>query len=222
MSYDLVQWARMPDPNTTPAGPGFISLAVVPVDPGMIHPLNSGSTVSVRYPGGSYWSIEIAFPELDIAEARSIQPFLYSLQGAFTNFYISLPTYTDPFTGAWDISTPTRQAYQKLRTNSESNSFDIIDWASVSSTGNYITAGDVLKIDNSHKIYYVTSVYLESDVLTVMLNCDVINPINLASSKLQMNDILFKVRSTGAIPALKLGNNGLYAPFSLSLRENIL
>lgn len=222
MSYDLAQWARMPDPNTTPEGPGFTSMGLVPVDPGMIHPLNSGATVSIRYPGGSYWSIEISFPELDIAEARSIQPFLYSLQGAFTDFYIALPTYTEPVTGAWDVGSETKQASGLLRTNLLSNSFDILSWASVSATGNAITAGDVLKIDNSRKIYYVISVSLVSDVLTVVLNCDLINPETLSISKLQMNDILFKVRSTGAIPPLKLGNNGLYAPFSLSLRENIL
>jgi hypothetical protein len=144
------------------------------------------------------------------------------LQGAFTDFYISLPTYSYPQAGAWDVGSDNVQALNLLRTTNLSNTFNILNWANVSTTGNTITVGDVLKFHNSHKIYYVTQVELISNVLTVTLNCDIINPNSLSTSKLQMNDILFKVRSAGAIPPLKLGSNGLYSSFSLSLRENIL
>jgi len=216
MAYDSTL-GRLPDPTTTPAGPGFISVDLAPVDPGMVHSLNSGATVSVRYPGGSYWNISITYPDLDIEQARSLQPFLYSLQGVYSDFYVSIPQHTQPQTGAW----VGYNAQGKIDMGNASNIIEITDWSSMSGT-NDITAGDMLKLSISKKIYFVTKVQQVGTKLIVSLNCDVINPELIGLSFLQMNDILFKVRSTAAIPALKLNSSGLYSSFSLSLRENIL
>jgi hypothetical protein len=215
MSYETL--GRLPDPTTNPAGPGFVSQQILDNTPGMMHNLNHGGSVSVKF-SGSYWTIDIGYPQLTISQANTIIPFIYSLQGGFTNFYVQLPTMANPQTGAW-VSNGIVAGNVSMGTNS--NQLSIANW-STRGTGNELNPGDMLKLTNHNKIYMITNTSLTADIMTLTLNCDVLDPTQVAVASIQPNDIKFRVRQKGAAPGFSLTPEGLYNAFSLSLRENFL
>lgn len=215
MSYENL--TRLPDPTTNPSGPGFISQQLLDNTPGMMHNLNHGGSVSVKF-SGSYWTINIGYPQLTITEASTIMPFIYSLQGGFTNFYIQLPTMANPKTGAWGA---TGIVAGDVYPGSVSNEIDISNW-SLRGSGNELSVGDMLKLSNHNKIYMIVGLELNGDVMTVSFNCDILDITQVAVATIEPNDIKFRVRQKGAAPAFALTPEGLYSPVSLSLRENIL
>jgi len=221
MAYDL-SLGRLPDPTTPIKGPGFKTQQILPNDPGMIHQLNSGASIGVRFPGGNFWEIELSYGALTIAQAKPLKNFLYSLQGGFKNFYVSLPIEAYPATGQWDTNTG---ATNSIRTTSLSNSIDIINWDTISAGGNNLSPGDLIKLSNSNKIYAITSTNYGTaslGTLTVVLNCDVLNPNSIPAASLEGSILKFRVKLVGGVPAFRLNSNGLYEPITLSLKENIL
>lgn len=212
MAYDNLQ--RLPDPTTVPAGPGFISQTLLNNSPGMLHPLNSGGTISVKF-SGDYWTITLGYPQLTIQEGSTIFPFLYSLQGGFVNFYVQLPTRKQPVTGIWDTSTAAKIATGEM-TKVSSTSISIPLW---SSRGGDLSAGDFLKLTTGKKIYMVTGRSLNAGTMTLTLSSDIMSDI--ATAGLEPNDIKIRVRLKGNSPAEALSAEGLYEGFNIVLRENI-
>lgn len=216
MSYEAL--GRLPDPVTNPAGPGFVTQQLVDNTPGMQHPLNNGGSVGIIF-AGQYWEINIGYPQLTPSEMSALMPFLYSLRGGFTNFYIQLPTYVNPQTGAWTTSTDALVAKNSI-TLVNPNTISIPSW---SLRGGDVSVGDMLKFSNMPKIYMVTETSLDlGDVKTITLNADVAWDYLIPTASLEMNDIKFKVRLKGAAPSPSLTADGLYEAFSLSLRENAI
>jgi hypothetical protein len=219
MSYENLQ--RLPDPNTSPQGPGFVSQTLLNNTPGMVHPLNSGESVSVKF-AGDYWTIELAYPQLTITEGATIFPFLYSLQGGFTNFYVQLPTMANPASGYWGTGVDSEVFAQGLVTaGSNSNQIAISTWAVASGSGD-LAAGDLIKISSLKKIFMIVATDLTNDVMTLTLNSEITDTTSLVGSGIQPNDIKFRVRQKGAGPAAALTADGLYQGFTLSLKENTL
>ena len=216
MAYDNLQ--ELPTPNTIPAGPGFVSQTITDNSPGMVHNLNSGGSISVKF-SGNYWTIAIAYPQLTIAEGNTIIPFLYSLQGAFTNFYVQLPTYINPTAGIWSAV----PLASEVSMGSNANQVDVSEWAAnIAASGSTLAAGDMIKFTNSNKIYMIVATSLNADIMTITLNTEVADTAAMAAATLEPNDIKFRVRIEGQAPKASLNADGLYEGFSMSLRENIL
>jgi len=215
MTYDP-NLGRLPDPTTFPAGPGFISQSMVDNSPGMLHVLNSGGTIGVKFKG-NYWSIDIVYPELLYNEpgAPELISFIYGLQGGFNNFYIQLPTHANPALGAF--ANP-QDTLGRVSIGNTANEL-LVDFTGITGT---LSIGDMLKISNSHKIYLVTGVSGSTNATRILLNSDVVDPQTLPTASLEPNDVRFRVRLTGNPPKLKLNANGLYDSINLSMRENIL
>ena len=217
MSYELTL-NQLPDPNTTPPGPGFVSQQIIDKTPGMMHTLNNGGSVSVKF-SGSNWEIQIGYPQLTIAEANTIIPFVYSLQGGFTNFYVQLPTYANPASNPWGA---TSIVAADVSTGTNSNQIDIANWANRGS-GNELAVGDMIKLDTHSKIYLITGALVTAGVMTLTLNCDLsISRTAVDAATIEPNDIMFKVRLKGDAPPFNLTADGLYEGFSLNMRENII
>lgn len=215
MAYENLP--RLPDPTTTPAGPGFIALSYTDNSAGLIHDLNTGGTVSVQY-SGSYWTINIAYPELTSQEAEGFLAFLGTLGGGFRNFYVQLPLFINPATGVWDTSSSTKIAQGALNMGATDREIVIPDW---SSRGGNLSRGDMLKLTNSNKIYKIAKTTLLSNTMTLELNCPLLEPTKLATAGLEPNDIKFRVRLVGSSPEAKFTSRGLYDSFSIQLKENI-
>lgn len=216
MSYENLE--RLPDPNTNPAGPGFITQRFIDNTPGMIHDLNSGASISVSF-AGNYWTLDIAYPELTIPEGNSLLPFLYGLQGPFSNFYVQLADKANPRTGAWVTDTNTDIAKGEMTLES-SRVVRVPEW---STRGGELSPGDLIKFDGSNKIYMVVSVTMDGADALIRLNCEFIGSgTQLGTMGLEPNDIKIRVRIKDRFTPPELTANGLYSGFSLSLKENIL
>jgi len=218
MSYDP-NLKRLPDPFYN-NGLGFISAGAKGIYPGTQHALNSGSVVSVQY-SGSYWEIDLSFPETLADEAIPTLAFLEGLNGSFTPFYVMLPQYRYPRTGAWDVSSAALRAEGDIELVTP-RKIKITSW---STRGGDLSLGDMIKFTNMSKIYRITDrVYNSSeDSIELELSSDIKYPSLLAVAGLEPNDILFRVRlKNNKTPGPVLGNNGIYSGFSISLREDIL
>jgi hypothetical protein len=217
MAYDS-NLGRLPDPTTIPAGPGFVSQQILDNTPGMIHNLNTGGSVSVKF-SGSYWTINIGYPQLTIAQSNEIISFIYGLQGGFTNFYVQLPNKANPASGAWGATGIT---VGNLTNGTNTNQVDVQNWDN-RGAGNELEVGDMIKFTVSNKIYLIVATdYVSAAVGTQTLTLNSDRPSNMAASDLEPNGIQFRVRIRGNPPAFNLNPDGLYEGFSLSLRENIL
>lgn len=209
---------RLPDPTTVPEGPGFLTQSIIDNSPGMVHNLNNGGSISVKF-AGNYWTINIAYPQLTISEMDTLLPFLYSLQGAFSNFYVQLPIHDNPRAGAWATTPPAGD----VSIGSSNNQVEIANWASaISNAGSTLNTGDMLKFTNTNKIYMIVGMSLLADTMTLTLNSEVTDVAAMAAATIEPNDIKFRVRQVGKMPSVLLNADGLYESFSLSLRENIL
>lgn len=215
MAYENL--TRLPDPTTAPAGPGFLSVALTDNSTGLVHPLNTGGTVSVQY-AGNYWSISISYPELTLEEAAPFIPVLDSLSGGFRNFYIQLPMHINPRTGVWDTSTAVKIAQGAITIGTTDREIVIPAW---NLRGGNLSPGDMLKFTNSNKIYRISSASLVDNTMTLQLNCPILEPAKIPSAGLEPNNIMFRVRMLGDPINMEFTSRGLYNSFSISLRENI-
>lgn len=216
MAYENIP--RLPDPTTVPAGPGFVSLNMTDNRPGLVHQLNNGGVVSVQF-NGAYWTFQIGYHELTPQEGLLFFPFLNSVSGGFKDFYVQIPLYINPRTGAWDVSTTTLSATGAI-TLVEDNKVSISNW---STRGGDLSVGDMIKFTNSNKIYQIQDTSLISNTKTLTLNCAVIEPSKISTAGLEPNDIKFRVRTPeGSTFSTQFTSRGLYEPFTLNLRENIL
>lgn len=215
MSYDSTL-ARLPDPFTSPAGPGFTGVSLTDNQPGTIHPLNTGGTIGVKFLG-SYWTIGITFPELFEEESEVLYPFLSAVSGGFENFYVQLPQYVNPKSGPWNISNNTLIAVGAISIGPRPDTIIIPNWSSRG--GNY-QVGDMLKFNNSSKIYRVRAQSLVNNTKTIQLNCDILNPSLVSTSGFEPNDLKFRVRMEGSSTPV-LNSDGLYSTITINLRENI-
>ena len=216
MAYDTTL-PVLPTPNTTPVGPGFVSQALIQNTTGMIHELNDGSSIGVEF-NGSFWTINIAYPELTIAEAAPLIAFFNRIRGPFKSFYVSLPLHSIPQTGAWG-------------SNINGLSVDILDdsllridtWAGESGDAD-ISINDSLKIGNSNKIYSVASRRVHNGHLELGLSSPIVNKDTVSGAVLDMaenNNIQYKVRLTSGMPQFELTPEGIYSGFTISMKENI-
>ncbi len=210
MSYDVL--GRLPDPTTIPAGPGFISLAITDNSPGMVHPLNDGGSVGVKFEG-NYWTVTLGYPKLTPAESIQIHAFLESLGGPFTNFYVELPTLNSLANGNLP-SEPLAANVSQVGVNS--NQLKI-----VGITDNTFSVGDPIKLTNHPKIYKIVNKEIDGSASILTLNCSILSPTTIATASLEIGNILMRVRLTSSFKAPTLNSDGLYEGFSVSLRENI-
>ncbi len=210
MSYEGL--TELPTPYTSPDGPGFVTQALTDNTPGMVHPLNSGDTVSVKFKG-SYWTINIGYPQLTIAEGNKIIPFLYSLQGAFTNFYVSLPNSLYPAAGEFAAGANTQMG-------------DSINKVEVLGRTSGLTAGDFIKFTGINKVYFISHVETTVTSMILTLNCDITDTSAVNAGEVEemseAQPLKFRVRIKGKTPTLSLNADGLYEAFSIELRENTL
>lgn len=218
MAYENLK--RLPDPTTAPAGPGYLSVSLTDNTTGLVHALNNGGSVSVQY-AGNYWTINIGYYSLNLTEAATIIPFMNSVSGGFVNFYVQLPMYVNPKTGAWDQSTAAkrREGAISIVSNSEQKKVLISGW---NLAGGNISAGDMIKFTNSNKIYQVISTSLVSTDMTLELHCPIIEPSKISTCGIEPNDIKFRVRHTGNPVSQTFTNSGLLEPITFNLVENIL
>lgn len=215
MAYENL--TRLPDPTTTPAGPGFMSVSLTDNSTGLLHALNTGGTVGVQY-HGNFWTINISYQELTQSEGDPFLAVLSSLAGGFRNFYVQIPLYTNPKTGVWDTSTSAKIALGEISLGASDREVVISSWAT---RGGNLSAGDMLKFTNSNKIYRVVKTTLASGTMTLELHCPLLEKSKVATAGLEPNDIKFRVRMEQGNLANSFTNRGLYEGFSISLRENI-
>lgn len=212
MSYNTTI-PQLPDPNTTPAGPGFVSVSLTDNSPGIMHSLNTGASVSVKY-AGNYWTINISYPQLTIEEGTTLSSFLYGLGGQFTNFYVSLPIHDYPNSGPIGTGLDT---YSIAAT--KGNTANTI--TSTSSDCNNLAPGDLFKLGSSPKIYMINGIVNDGGTYTITTNSDIITDSGGIIGAIYPNDVKFKVRLTSNSPAFVINSDGLYEAISLTLRENI-
>ncbi len=218
MAYD-VTLPRLPDPTTTFAGPGFTTQSLVSNSPGLNHKLNTGGTISIKY-AGDYWTLSIGIPDTLVDEAQYLIPFIYSVQGSFSNFYVQLPTHVNPSTGVWSVDVDGYSGAGNISLGPTLNSITVTDYNNGGVGGTY-SVGDMLKFSNSHKIYMVTHIHHNLDDADIYLNSEILEPVKIPSSAFQPNGIMFRVRLEN-VPKISLNSEGLYSSFNLQLRENIL
>lgn len=218
MAYDQTI-KRLPDPYYN-NGIGFSSASIKPVATGTSHPLNGGGTVSVAFAGG-YWEIDVSYPETLQHELDTVLPFLDSLEGSFNSFYIMLPQYRYPKTGSWDESTSYKVASGDINLVSAKR-ISIQSW---SQRGGDLNPGDMFKFSNSGKIYRITDKAYSSgsDTVEFELNTLIKYPSLVGTASIEVNDLMFRVElKSNSTPAPVLQPSGIYAGFSISMRESIL
>ena len=216
MAYDS-NIRRLPDPYYN-NGVGFVSASVRGVSTGTSHPLNGGGVVSAKF-SGAYWEIDISYPSTIQAELDTVLPFLESVEGVFNSFYVMLPQYRYPKTGAWDVSTAALRAEGAI-TLVNDKTISISSW---STRGGDLSVGDMIKFTNTAKIYKITAKSYDSgsDTVTFELNTSIKFPSLLSVAGLEPNELMFKVRmKDNKTPSPALQPNGIYSGFSISLREN--
>lgn len=216
MAYENLK--VLPTPNTTPEGPGFHTMSLTNNTPGMFHTLNDGSSIAVRY-AGDYWSISVVYPDLVRAEETTTTfiSFLSSIKKNFDNFYISLPGYENPAAGQWSVATNAEIGKNNITMGASANQVVV---SSANTLGGTWTIGDMLKFDNSNKIYQVIGSDLQGTTLTITLNSDLIDQDAVATAGFEPNDIKFRVRLLSDIK-LSFNAEGLFESVTLNMRENI-
>lgn len=215
MAYDS-SLARLPDPTTNPVGPGWATQTLRSVSSEMSTAMNSAFDVVV-YQGGDYWEITLNYNALPITEFNQIFPFLTSLKGKFTKFYVQLPNIVNPASGAW---TGTGAALGQGNIIQDSASSIVI--ASASSLGGSLAVGDYVKLSNSDKIYLVTSHDYDGvlDQLSLGFHCEIEKDTD-ALTYLEPNDIKFRVNLQSEMPSYQLNGDGIVQPITLTLKEQV-
>lgn len=216
MAYDTNLF-RLPDPTTSPAGPGFVAVGLTNNVQGTISNLNTGGSISVES-GGSFWTFSINYPELTIEEGDTIFPILTYLANGFKTIYVQLPQYINPKTGAWSTSTSALIAEGEINVI-DSNTIEIPLW---STRGGDLSAGDMLKFTNSNKIYKIAFTSLNADTKRIVLSSSIIDTNLMPTAGLEPNNIKFRVRIQQEAIQEQLTSRGVYEAFTVNFKENIL
>jgi len=207
---------QLPDPNTTPVGPGWASQSILDTAPGQSNDLNGGSTVSV-YQGGNYWTITLNYSAMPVDEYTNLGYFINSLKGKATKFYVSLPGKTHPKSGAWAVDTADRRGEGNI-TKVSANSIKV---ASEVLLGGELQVGDYLKLSDSDRIYYIIGVEYE-DTSVIYTFHSLLEKTPNATTYLEPNDIKFKCVLKGDKPTETIGVSGLVEGFSLPLKSTVI
>ena len=218
MAYDSSLY-RLPDPNVDPNAPGFTMAGYRDVSVGTKNRLNTGSSISVSFKG-NYWEISIAYPELDEAEARYLAPKLSYISNGFKPIYLQLPQFIHPAAGEWDESSSTLIAQGSISLKAgTSDTLSVPYW---STRGGNLTAGDMIKFTNSSKIYQVVDIAVDgSDIASIVLNCDVIEPEKLPTCGFELNDLKFRVKLKEGVPMMNLTSRLVYDSTNLMFEEDL-
>ena len=206
--------ARLPDPYYG-GGVGFSSASLRSAYKGTQQPLQGGGTIATIYPG-SYWEIDISYPDTLQHELNSVLPFLVGLQGPHTVFQVLLPQYRFPKTGPWDLNSPTKRCEGAIQVVGE-NKIRVNNW---SSRGGDLSIGDMLKFSSLSTVYAVVGREEQSNSVTITLHTNIKYPDKLLGSGLEPNEPLFQVcLKEGSNIQPRLQPSGIYSGFSISLRE---
>lgn len=211
MAYDS-NLLRLPDPNTTPAGPGFTTAALTNNSPGTTHRLNNGGTIGVKF-AGSYWTCTITYPELFPDEADTILPILHSLADGFETIYLQLPQYIYPKNGV----IPASMAGNITKSLTRDDTVVVSNWSLMGSFE--FLPGDVIKFTNSNKVYKIKMVSSGVDSRTLVLHDSLLKSVTGAG--FETAELMFRVRMEGSVTS-QLTNKGTYEGFTVTFSENIL
>lgn len=216
MSYDNSTF-RLPDPGIDPLAPGFIAVSLKENSAGTRSKLNNGGSISVSF-GGSYWTLELTYPEMTPQEEDYILPILTYLSSSKRPVYVQHPKYIEPKSGAWNVSTASARRDGAISMGSTANTIVVTGWGS---RGGDLARGDMIKFTNSHKIYQVVDVSVSGSVATILLHCPIIEPSKIATAGLYPNNIQFRMDLMD-YSASELTTRGLHEPITLNFEENIL
>lgn len=214
MAYDP-SVIRLPDPSTNPAGPGWASQSLGETVPAQSDSLNGGSVVAV-YQGGNYWKLNLTYNSMPIEDYTVLGNFISQLRGPATPFYVQLPQYINPKTGAW-----TGTGIALGEGNITKISSDTIRVDSKASLGGSLTAGDMLKLSINDRIYKVIQVTEGATYFDYKLNAIIEGTVD-GLTYLEPNDIKFKMVLQGDKPTENIDSSGLVQGFSLSLRGTVI
>jgi len=206
---------QLPDPTTTPVGPGWASQTIYDIAPVQSTELNGGSTIAV-YQGGNYWNISLSYNSMLPETYNELGVFLSSLQGSASRFYVRFPDRANPKNGAWVGSGP--QLGQGLITKINAQTIEV---ANRTSLGGTLVAGDYLKLSGNDRIYKVIKVENVSTSVRYTLHCVIDSPID-NTTELEPNEIKFKCVLVGDKPREEVTASGLVQGFSLALRGTVL
>lgn len=215
MSYDSTTY-RLPDPNIDPLAPGFTTVALKENSAGTRSKLNTGGSISVSF-GGSYWTLELSYPEATPEEEDFILPIISYISSSKRPVYVQHPKYINPKSGAWNVSTATARRDGAISMGNTANEIVVTGWGS---RGGNLARGDMLKFTNSHKIYQVVAVTLDGTSARILLHCPVVEPSKLPTAGLYPNNIQFRMDLVEH-SASELTLRGLHEPITLTFEENI-
>lgn len=207
---------QLPDPSTTPEGPGWASQAIFDTAPGQSNDLNGGSTVSV-YQGGNYWNISLNYNSMPIDMYTNLGTFISSLRGSATSFYVSLPDKANPKAGPWATDTSDQIGLGKI-TKTSSDSILVNDRTLL---GGVLSVGDYLKLSTNDRIYRINKVDVVGNTVTYKFHCLIEGRVD-ALTYLVPNDIKFKCVLKGEKPREEINTSGLVQGFTLSLKSTVI
>ena len=206
---------QLPDPTTTPVGPGWASQTIYDTAPVQSTALNGGSTIAV-YQGGNYWNISLSYNSMLPETYNDLGVFINSLQGSASRFYVRLPDRANPKSGAWVGSGP--QLGEGLITQFNATTIQV---SNRDSLGGTLVPGDYLKLSGNDRIYRVQEVTNVATSLRIKLHCVIDSQID-ETTYLEPNEIKFKCTLAGDKPQEEVTNSGLVQGFTLALRGTIL
>jgi len=192
---------QLPDPTTTPVGPGWASQTIYDIAPVQSTELNGGSTIAV-YQGGNYWNISLSYNSMLPETYNELGVFLSSLQGSASRFYVRFPD----------------RLGQGLITKINAQTIEVANRASLGGT---LVAGDYLKLSGNDRIYKVIKVENISTSVRYTLHCVIDSPID-NTTELEPNEIKFKCVLVGDKPREEVTASGLVQGFSLALRGTVI
>lgn len=206
----------LPDPFTSPAGPGFTGVTLTSINRTMSHELN-GFRVVTQQTAGQYWQIDISYPDMTQDEFLPLQSFLYSIKGMHVPFHIRLPHKRAPRNGPMG-----NVSLANCQTGLYGNKLVLTNWNAVAlQTASALSPGDMIKTTDSEKVYMVTSTSytsVGSGTMEIYVEPDLVVKTT-SGTKIITDDIKFLVKSTEDTYSYAL-NADLYIPgFSLKLRE---
>lgn len=206
---------QLPDPTTTPVGPGWASQRIYDTAPVQSTALNGGSTIAV-YQGGNYWNISLTYNSMLPSTYEQLGAFFSSLQGAASRFYVRLPDKANPKTGPW-VGTGTQLGLGRISKINDTT----IEVADKATLGGTLSVGDYLKLSGNDRIYRVVKVEDNGSAVRYTFHCVIDSPID-NSTELEPNDIKFKCVLTSDKPAEEVNASGLVQGFTLTLRGTVL
>lgn len=205
---------RLPDPTTSPAGPGFKSATLTSKDFGMSHELNGAAIVTVKTVGQA-WNINISYNKMTQGQFAPLDAFLGLLEGNHQAVRLVLPQYKNPVGG------PVGSVPATTRPDS-SYSGKLIKIANLNLIANYtnITEGSLIQFDNSTKVYKIAAMETVGSLSTILLNTELYQTIT-TSTVPKFTNIEFTCKLS-AIPPISTNENYLVNEISLEMKETTI